>query len=102
MDLLKVVKPAIDLFVVGRLFKVSELFGPIYWESYSQEEKEKYASEFEELTKKDFANVVEIFEKHDNRLLQVYKKVEGSTLKKPKDVFPDKPVTIKRNERGNA
>lgn len=96
------IESILNMFVVGRIFKVSELFDPVVWENKTISEKLKIAEEFQKLLLSELKNIVELIEDNENGVLKLYKKTGTGLLKTATNVFPDKPVTIKRNERGNA
>ena len=100
--LLKEIQPVLNMFIVGRTFRVSELFDPIIWESNTTFENEKFAKDFRESLNGELKGIVEIEEDNSSILLVVYKKIGNGLLKETTNVFPDKPITVKRNERGNA
>ncbi|HHX70092.1 MAG TPA: hypothetical protein GX708_18840 [Gallicola sp.] len=100
--LLKEIEPVLNMFIVGRTFKVSELFDPVIWENKTLNDKMQVAKEFFELLSTELKSIVEIVEDNYSNLLKIYKKVGNGLLKKAVNVFPDEPVTVKRNERGNA
>ena len=96
------IESILGMFVVGRSFKVSELYDPVVWENKTVSEKLKIAEEFQKLLLSELKDIVELIEDNENVILKVYKKTGTGLLKTTTNVFPDKPVTIKRNERGNA
>jgi len=100
--LLKEIEPVLNMFIIGRTFKVSELFDPVIWENKTIGEKMQIAKDFFELLSTELKSIVEVAEDNSSNLLKIYKKVGNGLLKEAVNVFPDKPVTVKRNERGNA
>jgi len=100
--LLKEIQPVLNMFVVGRTFKISELFDPVIWESNTTSENEKIAKEFKESLNNELKGIVEIKDDSSFDLSVVYKKIGNGLLKETSNVFPNKPITVKRNERGNA
>jgi len=101
-ELLKKVSPIIELFAIGKTFKVTELFDPVIWISYPSTKQKEIALMFNQLVPNELVGIVNVKESHQDLSLQVYAKVGKPNVQEKKSVFPDEPVSIKRNERGNA
>lgn len=101
-EIFKQVQPVIELLAIGKEFKVSELFDPIVWMSYPIKDIETIQSLFPILVTEELKELVKIKEYNLNLSKQVYVKIGNKTIKPQVNVFPNEPVTIKRNERGNA
>lgn len=101
-ELIKHAKPIIELFIVGKEFKVSELYDPVVWMSYPAKTTQEIASEFSSLLVDELKEMVQVKKIDTDLLKQVYVKIGNKTIKPQENVFPNEPVTIKRNERGNA
>ena len=78
--LLKEVQPVLNMFVVGRTFKISELFDPIVWEGNTTSENEKIAKEFKESLNNELKGIVEIKDDSSSDLFIVYKKIGNEKL----------------------
>lgn len=96
------IKEILNMYIVGKMFKVSELFDPVVWENKTISEKNQIGKEFYEEVTTNLKEFVEIAIDDQSDLLKVYRKIKNGLIKEKVNVFPDKPVTVKRNERGNA
>jgi hypothetical protein len=92
----------IQLFMDGVEFKVSEFFIPAVWLKYSGDAQKKIAKMFETLVLNGLKETVSIKQKNTDLIIQTYVKHGKKTVQKKVNVFPNEPVSIKRNERGNA
>ena len=91
------------LFAMNRVFKVEELFTDT-WKDESDAMKKAMAEDFSKWIKVnlEFKDQIQIYEENNDLTLQKYIKKGKSNIQEKKNVLPDEPVTIKRNERGNA
>ena len=92
----------VNMFIVGRTFKISELFDPIIWESKTITEQLQISDEFKNDVTSKYKDIIIIDTDNESSLKVVYKKVRNLLKKEKENVFPDQPINIKRNERGNA
>jgi len=94
----------IRLFAINKIFTIEEFYEPEIWKAYTEIMKEAIAKDFFEWvqTNTEFKDQVSIHEANQNLLLQKYIKKGKTNIQEKKNILPDEPVTIKRNERGNA
>ena len=101
-ELLAKVTNDIQLFMDGIEFMVSEFFLPAVWLKYSKVAQKDIAEMFETIVLNELKDTVSIKQKNTDKTIQTYVKHTKKTVQKKVNVFPDEPVSIKRNERGNA
>jgi hypothetical protein len=101
-ELMKKVEPIIELFAIGKEFKVTELFDPVIWMSFTSQNQKEISVMFSKLVDVELKDSVDIKINDTDLMLQLYWKIGKTNIKKEKNIFPNEPVSIKRNERGNA
>jgi hypothetical protein len=91
------------LFAINRIFTIENLFEDT-WKSESETMKAAIAEDFSKwiVNNPEFKDQIQVHEANKNLILQKYINKGKSNIQEKKNILPDEPVTIKRNERGNA
>lgn len=97
------VSAQLRLFAINKIFTIQDLFEDT-WKSESEAMKAAIAADFSKWinTNPEFKDEIQIHEANATPTLQKYIKKGKSNIQEKKNILPDEPVTIKRNERGNA
>lgn len=101
-ELLKKVKPEINLMIKGVEFDIRHLFEITVWNSYPIKSQEEIASLFFELSKNELKDQIKVFKSNLNLSIQRYQKIADIDKDEPTEVFPNEPIKVNRGSRGNA